>query len=245
MADESNRKDRASSEVIAKQNQEKVSEKEIETNLTSELRSASRKESCVGDKLRKSLQSCKLSNNEAKLEALLKKTASKSLTNILHGLLYILRQLLVQSMLCEKAIGFLSFEDAYGFYCGFVNSHPDEANFRDHLLHREHGLCVVICELHGQRYVLLQNEQVSVHDLLLELEKVNEENKTLASMKNRYPLNAKSLHSILNSMDTEYDRMAMKAVVFALHSRPEIYNLGIKPERQGCSFSLKSIVYCR
>lgn len=79
MADEPNTKDQASSEVIAKQNQEKVSEKEIETNLTfSELRSASRKESCVGDKLRKSLQSCKLSNNEAKLEALLKKTASKS-----------------------------------------------------------------------------------------------------------------------------------------------------------------------
>lgn len=128
----------------------------------------------------------------------------------------------------KKAIGFLSFEDAFGFYCGFVNSLPDEANF---LLHREHGLCVVICELLGQRYVLLQNEQVSVQDLLLELEKVNKENKTLVSIKNRYPLNAKSLQSILNSMDTEYDRMALKAVVFALHSRPEIYNLGIKPDR--------------
>ena len=133
--------------------------------------------------------------------------------------------------MCEKAIGFLSFEDAYCFYCGFVNSHPDEANFRDHLLYRQHGLCVVICELPGQRYVLLQNEQVSIQDLLLELEKVNEENKTLASMKNRYPFNAKSLHSILNSMDTEYDRMALKAVVFALPSRPETYNLGIKPHR--------------
>ena len=32
-------------------------------------------------------------------------------------------------------------------------------------------------------------------------------------------------------MDTEYDRMALKAVVFALHSRPETYNLGIKPDR--------------
>ena len=62
----------------------------------------------------------------------------------------------------------------------------------------------------GQRYVLLQNEQVSVQDFLLELEKVNKEKKNLVSMKNRYPLNAKSLHSILNSMDTEYDRMALK-----------------------------------
>lgn len=32
-------------------------------------------------------------------------------------------------------------------------------------------------------------------------------------------------------MDTEYDRMALKAVAFALHSRPETYNLGIKPGR--------------
>ena len=50
-------------------------------------------------------------------------------------------------------------------------------------------------------------------------------------MKNRYPLNAKSLHPILNITDTEYDKMALKAVVFALHSRPETYNLGIKPDR--------------
>ena len=63
-----------------------------------------------------------------------------------------------------SSVGFLSFEDAYGFYCGFVNSHPDEANIRDHLLHREHGLCVVICELLGQRYVLLQNEQIKVNE---------------------------------------------------------------------------------
>lgn len=32
-------------------------------------------------------------------------------------------------------------------------------------------------------------------------------------------------------MDTEHDRMALKAVVFALHSRSETYNLGIKPDR--------------
>ena len=39
------------------------------------------------------------------------------------------------------------------------------------------------------------------------------------------------LNSILQSMDTEHDRMALKAVVFALHSRSETYNLGIKPDR--------------
>lgn len=32
-------------------------------------------------------------------------------------------------------------------------------------------------------------------------------------------------------MDTEYDRMALKAVIFAMHSRAEISDLGIKPDR--------------
>lgn len=32
-------------------------------------------------------------------------------------------------------------------------------------------------------------------------------------------------------MDTEHDRMVLKAVVFALHSRSETYNPGIKPDR--------------
>ena len=44
-------------------------------------------------------------------------------------------------------------------------------------------------------------------------------------------LDAASLNSILHSMDTEYDCMALKTVVFALHSRSETYNLGIKPDR--------------
>lgn len=52
-----------------------------------------------------------------------------------------------------------------------------------------------------------------------------------ASVKHRFPLNADSLNSILNSMDTEHDCMALKAVIFALHSRSETYKLGIKPDR--------------
>ncbi len=64
---------------------------------------------------------------------------------------------------------------------------------------------------------------------LLELERL-EENMN-ASVKHRLHLNAATLNSILNSLDTEYDRMARKAVVFALHSRSETYNLGIKPDR--------------
>ena len=38
-------------------------------------------------------------------------------------------------------------------------------------------------------------------------------------------------------MDTEYDRVALKAVLFALHSRVETEKFGIKPERAGTFLS--------
>lgn len=47
----------------------------------------------------------------------------------------------------------------------------------------------------------------------------------------RFPLDSELLNKILNSMDTEYDPMALKAVIFALHSRSQTYELGIKPDR--------------
>ena len=110
----------------------------------------------------------------AKLKGLLKCATSKSLSNILEGLLYILSQLLAQSESNGKAIGFLSFEDAYGFYRDFIECTPEEANFRDHLLHKDHGLCVI--EILGKCYILLQNEETSLENFLLELDRLVEEN---------------------------------------------------------------------
>ena len=45
----------------------------------------------------------------------------------------------------------------------------------------------------------------------------------------RFNLDSSPFNSIMQSMDTEHDRMALEAVVFALHSR--LYNLGVKPDR--------------
>ena len=47
----------------------------------------------------------------------------------------------------------------------------------------------------------------------------------------RFPFDSELLNKILNSMDTEYDCMALKAVIFALHLRSQTYQLGIKPDR--------------
>ncbi len=105
----------------------------------------------------------------AKHEGLLKCATCKSLSNILEALLYILGQLLTQSESNGKAIGFLSFKDAYGFYCGFIDSTPEEANFRDHLLHKDHGLCVVVTEILGKRYILLQNEEISLEGFFVRI----------------------------------------------------------------------------
>ncbi|CAB4005467.1 RNA-directed DNA polymerase from transposon X-element [Paramuricea clavata] len=128
------------------------------------IQSKARSESCVGKHLRSSLQTCKARNNLDKLEGLPKCTKSKSLGKTLNGLIYILNQLLVQSKHSINAIGFISFKDAYGLYCGFFDSAPEEALFRDHLLHEDHGLCVIITVVFGKRYILLKNEEVSVQD---------------------------------------------------------------------------------
>ena len=57
-----------------------------------------------------------MGNNLDKLEGLLKCTNSKLLRKILNGLIYILNHLLAQSKHSSKAIGVISFEDAYGLY---------------------------------------------------------------------------------------------------------------------------------
>ena len=88
----------------------------------------------------------------------------------------------------------------------------------------------IITEVFGKRYILLKNEEVSIQDFLA-LEKLSEENTMSRLSGRRFPLDSELLNKILNSMDTEYDPMALKAVIFALHSRSQTYELGIKPDR--------------
>ena len=83
----------------------------------------------------------------------------------------------------------------------------------------------------GKRYILLKSEEVSVQDFFLEFEKLSDENAMSNFRDQRFPLDSESLNKILNSIDTEYDRMALKAIIFALHSRSQTYELGIKPDR--------------
>ena len=48
--------------------------------------------------------------------------------------------------------------------------------------------------------------------------------------RNRFDLDAESLHAILDSMETEYDKSVLRAIFAATSSRSELYGLGMKPD---------------
>ena len=177
-----------------------------EEKTFSSRRSETRKQSVAGKFLRRSNQTCKVSNNLTKLEGLLKVTKSASKAKVLEGLM------LVKEPATDKAMGILTFCDAYDLYCGFMDTRPEEAQFRDHLLDQEHGLCVYITMIYKTRLIVLKNESTDIGQLLLELERIEDEDEINTA--SRYFLNENSLSKILSSMDTEYDQMALKAVLY-------------------------------
>jgi hypothetical protein len=220
------------------QTEEPDSQAAQEENCYTSKREEVRQLSVQGKFTRKSLQNCKVENNLAKLEGLLKATKSAQKTNILEGLIYVLRQLLAKNGDSGKVIGFLPFEEAYHLYCGFMKTEPDEARFRDHLLDKDFGLCVYITTIYNHRYIVLQNDTTDIGSFLKELERKLEDEESNARLSSgRYFLDGKSLSKIIATMDTEYDRIALKAVLFSIHSRAETDKLGIKPERAGTFLS--------
>lgn len=98
-----------------------------EKKIFSSKRSETRKQSVAGKFLRRSNQTCKVSNNLTKLEGLLKVTKSASKAKVLEGLMFVLRQLLVKEPATDKAMGILTFCDAYDLYCGFMDTRQEEA----------------------------------------------------------------------------------------------------------------------
>lgn len=60
------------------------------------------------------------------------------------------------------------------------------------------------------------------------------------STEQRLTLTADVLDRVLASMDTEYDRNALKGILFTFLTRSEIYDLGVKPDR-AVNFLLKTV----
>jgi len=104
---------------------------------------------------RKSLQTCRVEENEEKLEGLLamyKKRKRYHKTQVVEALLFILRQLLARSSDKDaRGRGFLHFSEAFGLYESFFEKPVEKQDFKDHLLHEDYGLCVFIATIQSTR----------------------------------------------------------------------------------------------
>ena len=63
-----------------------------------------------------------------------------------------------------------------------------------------HDLCVLVCEVYNKRFVLLQSENFSLEDFLLELTMLSDDALVHSSTGKRYNLDSSSLYSILQSI---------------------------------------------
>ena len=86
-----------------------------------------------------------------------------------------------------------------------------------------HSIIILICS----RYVILENDLTDIAWLLQELENIAADSEHNV----RYQLTSSNLTSIIQSLDTEYDRNALKAIIFATRSHKEVEALGIKADR--------------
>ena len=81
----------------AKSTQLEKEESQLQNQSFSEERCKLRNLTSVGESLRKSLQTCDVKNNLDKLEGWLKMSKNVKLSDVLEGLVYVLRQLLASS----------------------------------------------------------------------------------------------------------------------------------------------------
>ena len=77
------------------------------------------------------------------------------------------------------------------------------------------------------RYIILQNDTVDTSKFLIELDKLQSKDMETFS---RFNLNVESFNRVLQSMDTEYDKSGLKAMIFFTASRKKVQELGIKPD---------------
>ena len=128
-----------------------------------------------------------------------------------------------------KVKGILHFQEAYDLFCGAFEPElpvPDRNNFRDELLSAEIGLPVTLFTWNNSSYIVLNPERWKIVRLIDVFCGQSNDSKS----RNRFDLDAESLHAILDSMETEYDKSVLRAIFAATSSRSELYGLGMKPD---------------
>ena len=183
----------------------------------------------VNETVRVSLQTLNAFDVAKRLAGIAEKNDSKHLrrTRQITGLIHVLNELTaLADPRYGKSKGVLPFQEAYElFYSAFEPELPvpDRHNFRDVLLSEEFGLPVAVFTWNNVRYIVLNPEKWNIVRLL----DVFCEDR---SSENRFDLDAESLSTIIDSMESEYDKSVLRAVLAATSTRSELYDLGLKPE---------------
>ena len=192
-------------------------------------RSEIRKDSKVRENIRISLQTLNVTEVAKRLAGIARDRGNK-LRRKVAGMIHVLDELTALDDSCPaKYKGILHFQEAYDLFCGAFEPElavPDRNNFRDELLSTEIGLPVTFFTWENNSYIVLNPESWNIVRLIDVL--CGQSNDKLSS--GRFQLDAESLHAILDSMETEYDKSVLRAIFAATSSRSELYELGLKPD---------------
>ena len=184
-----------------------------------------------------------------KLQSLLKSTHGQNLKNTYSTHIVVLEHLIIpgdyqvndcvpEQLEHGTVKGFMTFEEALSIYLDAAEKPLSEEReddtktcFRDMLLHPEHGLrCLIYTHVSGQRYIVLDNDEMDIAGFLMALIKAEDqaerEMKLLVFGKFTYEI----VNNAGNSMDTEYDRNVLKAILSRLLDNKALHNVGIRPD---------------
>jgi hypothetical protein len=185
---------------------------EIQLNVYSmawqEQRAKIRSTSKISEKIRVSMQKLELQDVNQKLEGLLNVSTAVSKRAIYAGLLYVLHELTSTDQISGKLKGILQFQEGYELYSSAFGPEiltPDPRNFRDNLLSDDIGLLVVVFMVKNVNYVALDPgcNVVRFLDLFINYE--------AEELETRFDLDAISLKTIIDSMESKYDRSVVRA----------------------------------
>jgi hypothetical protein len=185
-----------------------------------ENRSEIRKTLLKGKYVRSSLQSL----NDSDVSLMLESLVRHNKTYIAHaqGLRSVQEHLMYGS-------GSLPFEEAHHIHSSFRKlSCPDRQAFRDKLLDPFHGLNVFIITqpITCNMFVVSKNNTNMWKFLVDFTDTIGEEaSKSCEGL----AIDSDTMTILLKSMDSEYDKNVLRTVLALIHTRPELYDLGIDP----------------
>lgn len=217
------------------------------TSSRQDLRKQSSFLSDAGISYRNSLQNCDLYANKLQLFSLKeesKRNKSSKKEAKLQGLTEVLEHLLlpVNNDDDSSVKGCLKFDIAYEIFCAHQEGPVDETTFRDALLHPEYGLCIYIATVPistgiTTRFIVLKSPTFNSIEFLNEIEKLKVNFSEIVDNNKRLNIGRQETQSIINSMDTEWDKTCAKVLSAGNKSLEEIEALGFDPDTMSNSIS--------